>query len=95
MDEEAAELHVACFMGLISFLTSRPEVLRVSPKVEKRLLNAAARAIIQSATVTDSPLTDVGLDGTGQVIQVGIILRMALSVWVGSCIIVSSMGVAL
>ncbi|CAN0198488.1 unnamed protein product, partial [Ectocarpus sp. 6 AP-2014] len=67
---EAAELHVACFMGLVSFLASKPEVLRVAPRQSQALLNAAARANIQSATVTDTPLTDAGLDGTGQVVQV-------------------------
>lgn len=76
--EEAAELHVACFMDLISFLASRPEVLRVSPRHSQRLFNAAARAIIQSATVTSSPLTDAGLDGTGEVIQVGKALALRL-----------------
>ncbi|CAM9868950.1 unnamed protein product, partial [Ascophyllum nodosum] len=68
--EEAVELHMACFMGLVSFLASRPEVLRVAPKHKRRLLNAAARANIQTATVTSTPLTDAGLDGTGEVIQV-------------------------
>lgn len=29
-EEEAAELHVACFMGLVSFLANRHEVLRVA-----------------------------------------------------------------
>lgn len=61
---------MACFMGLASFLASRPEVLRVAPRYAQRLLNASARAIINSATATDTPLTDAGLDGTGQVIQV-------------------------
>ncbi|CAM9533797.1 unnamed protein product [Scytosiphon promiscuus] len=68
--EEAAELHVACFMGLVSFLASRHEVLRVASWNMKRTLNAAARANIQSATVTDTPLTSAGLDGSGEVIQV-------------------------
>lgn len=67
---EAAELHIACFMGFVSFLASKPEVLRVAPRQSQALLNAAARANIQSATVTDTPLTDAGLDGTGQVVQV-------------------------
>ncbi|CAM9402432.1 unnamed protein product [Ectocarpus sp. 8 AP-2014] len=57
-------------MGLVSFLASKPEVLRVAPRQSQALLNAAARANIQSATVTDTPLTDAGLDGTGQVVQV-------------------------
>ena len=70
-DGEAEELHVACFMGLVSFLTSRLEVLRVAPRHRLDLLDAAARATIQTATTTDTPLTDAGLDGTGQVIQVG------------------------
>lgn len=68
--EEATELHVACFMGLVSFFASRAEVLNVGARVQQRLLNAAARAIIQSSTATSSPLTDAGLDGTGEVIQV-------------------------
>ncbi|CAM9790716.1 unnamed protein product, partial [Ectocarpus fasciculatus] len=69
-EEESTELHVACFMGLVSFLAGRPEVLRVSPRPTKRLLNAAARGVNQSASVTDTPLTDAGLDGTGEIIQV-------------------------
>lgn len=68
--EEAAELRVACFMGLVSFLSSRMEVLRVAPRHTKHLYNAAARAMIQSATVKETPLTDAGLDGTGEIIQV-------------------------
>lgn len=69
--EEAVELHVACFMGLVSFLAGRLEVLRVMPWHAQDLLNAAARANIQTATVTSTPLTDAGLNGTGEVIQVG------------------------
>ncbi|CAM9166855.1 unnamed protein product, partial [Hapterophycus canaliculatus] len=69
-EEESTELHVACFMGLVSVLTGRLDVLRVSSRHSKRVLNEAARGIIQSATVTDTPLTDAGLDGTGEVIQI-------------------------
>lgn len=69
-DGEAAELHVACFMSLVSFLAGRLETLRVAPRRSQRLHNSAARANIQSATVTETPLTDAGLDGTGQVVQV-------------------------
>ena len=47
------------------------EVLRVSPWQKKVTLNASARANIQSGTVTATPLTDAGLDGTGEIIQVG------------------------
>lgn len=68
--EESTELRVACFMGLVSFLSSRVEVLRVSPWHTARLLNAVARPMIQSATLTETPLTDAGLDGTGQIVQV-------------------------
>lgn len=68
--EEATELHMACFMGLVSFLAGRTEVLRIAPWHTKVLLNAAARANIQSASVTKTPLTDAGLDGSGEVIQV-------------------------
>lgn len=69
--EEADELHVACFMGLVSFLAGKNEVLRVSPWEKKFTLNSSARANIQSGTVTATPLTDAGLDGTGEIIQVG------------------------
>lgn len=68
--EEATELHVACFMGLLSVLASRPEVVRISATPKTRLLNASARGTIQTGVATDTPLTDAGLDGTGQVIQV-------------------------
>ena len=68
--EESTELSVACFMGLVSFLAGRHEVLRIAPWHTKSLLNAAARANIQSASVTKTPLTDAGLDGSGEVIQV-------------------------
>lgn len=71
---EAAELRVACFMGLLSFLAGRLDVLRVSSTHTYRPLNAEARANVQSATITDTPLTDAGLDGTGQVIQVRLLL---------------------
>ncbi|CAN0316610.1 unnamed protein product, partial [Scytosiphon promiscuus] len=69
-EEESTELHVACFMGLVSVLAARMDVLRVSSWHSKRLLNESARNVIQSATATDSPLTDAGLDGTGEVIQI-------------------------
>lgn len=65
---------MACFMGLVSFLAGRPEVLRVAPRHRMRLHNAAARANIQSASVTSTPLTDAGLNGTGEVVQVKPIL---------------------
>lgn len=68
--DEATELHVACFMGLISFLASKQEVLRIAPSRPVRLLDATARAIIQTATPSQTPLTDAGLDGTGEIIQV-------------------------
>lgn len=69
--EEEEELHVACFMGFVSFLAGRIEVLRVAPWHAKVVFNAAARANIQTATATSTPLTDAGLNGTGEVIQVG------------------------
>ena len=64
---------MACFMGFVSVPAGRPEVLRVTPRHQTRLLNAAARANIQLATVTSTPLTDAGLDGTGEVIQVSVV----------------------
>lgn len=67
---ESDELQMACFMGLVSYLAGLPEVQRVSPFHESRLLNAVAGAIVQSGNIVDRPLTDAGLDGTGEVIQV-------------------------
>ena len=43
---------------------------RVSPFHESRILNAGAGAIVQSGNDIDRPLTDAGLDVTGEVIQV-------------------------
>lgn len=61
---------MACFMGLVSYFASLPEVLWVGPYHRHKVLNAVARAVSQSATITDTPLTDAGLDGTDEVIQV-------------------------
>lgn len=68
--EESDELQVACLMGLVSFLAVVPEVQRISPLHASELKNAVAGAIIQSGNIEDKPLTDAGLDGTGEVIQV-------------------------
>ena len=67
---ESDELQMACFMGLVSFLSGLPEVQRVSPFHETRIMNAVAGAIVQSGNGADRPLTKAGLDGTGEVIQV-------------------------
>lgn len=69
-EDDAQELKMACFMGLISYLADRSEVLRVSPFHAPRPLNAVARAIVQSAGIELTPLSDAGLDGTGEVVQV-------------------------
>lgn len=42
-DEESAELQMACFMGLVSFLASRHEVLRVSTWNRKVNLRGSTR----------------------------------------------------
>lgn len=67
-----ADFHVACFMGLVSYLSSRSEVLRIAPYHRTKLLNAVAKAITFSATTdtSETKLTAAGLDGTGEVIQV-------------------------
>lgn len=68
--EEATESQVACFMSLLSTLAAVPEVLRISPRHEKVLHNAAAFKTIQSGAAGGTPFTDLGLDGTGEIIQV-------------------------
>lgn len=75
---ESEELKVACFMGLVSYLASVPEVLRVAPLHRTKILNAVAKAIGQSATITDTPLSDAGLDGTGEVIQASTLTDLCL-----------------
>lgn len=68
--EEADELQMACFMGLLSFFAATPEVQRIAPLHVPQLLNAVAGAIVQSGNIADKPLTAAGLDGTGEIIQV-------------------------
>lgn len=67
---ESDELQMACLMGLVSHLAAVPEVQRISPLHASELKNAVAGSIVQSGTVADRPLTEAGLDGTGEVIQV-------------------------
>lgn len=69
-DGTAPETQIACFMGLLSHLASKPEVLRIAPRYSTRLANAVASAIVQSATTTSTSMQDAGLDGNGEVIQV-------------------------
>lgn len=57
-------------MSLLSQLAVKSEVLRVSPLHSAELLNAVGNPVVQSATTTDTPLLDAGLDGTGEVLQV-------------------------
>lgn len=71
-NEDGSEMQMACFMGLLSHLASKAEVLRISPLPVEQLHNAVGSAIVQSASIIDTPFLDVGLDGTGEVIQVGI-----------------------
>lgn len=67
---ESDELQMACLMGLVSYLATVPEVQRISPLHASELKNAVAGAIVQSGNADDRPLTEAGLDGTGEVIQV-------------------------
>ena len=69
-EEPPTEAKMACYMALLMQLTVKPEVLRVSPKYRAKLLNSMTNAVVQSATTAETPLTDAGLDGKGEVIQV-------------------------
>lgn len=60
---------MSCFMSLLAQLAAKPEVLRVSPLHRAQQHNAVASAVVQSATSTETPLLDAGLDGMGEVIQ--------------------------
>lgn len=68
--EESDELKMACLMGLVSVLAAVPEVQRISPLHASELKNAVAGAIVQSGNIAEKPLTDAGLDGAGEIIQV-------------------------
>ncbi|CAN0541254.1 unnamed protein product, partial [Scytosiphon promiscuus] len=61
---------MACLMGLISFLASRPEAARVSALPRGELFNEVATRIVQGASETNSPLWERGVDSPGQVVQV-------------------------
>lgn len=61
----------SCLMGLISFLASRPEAVRVSALPRGQMFNGVAARIVQGASLTTTPLWDRGVDGTDQVVQVG------------------------
>eukprot|EP00752_Nemacystus_decipiens_P005062 g4596.t1 len=69
-DDRPSEVKMSCFMGLLVQLAAKPEVLRVSLLHRARTLNSLANAVVQSATTTETPLVDAGLDGAGEVIQV-------------------------
>ena len=58
-------------MMLIAFLASRPEAVRVSALPRSQMSNAVAGRIVQGASATTSPVWDHGVDGSGQVVQVG------------------------
>lgn len=69
---DSDDLHTACFMSLVSVLASTPEVLRISPYHAPTAVNAVGASVVESATddITQTPLRDAGLDGTGEVVQV-------------------------
>lgn len=81
---ESDELQMACLMGLVSYLSGLPEVQRVSPFHESRIMNAVAGAIVQSGNNVDRPLTEAGLDGTGEVIQVRFVFCLRISCYLFS-----------
>ena len=80
---------MACYMALLVQLADKPEVLRVSPILKVKLLNAVGSAVVQSATTTKTPLHDAGLDGQGEVIQVSGVRRCLTEVFfkkqLGAC----------
>lgn len=56
--EESAELHMACFMGLVSFLASTNEVLRVDTwhhKVGENTINTMWCAWVIPVSVENAP----------------------------------------
>ncbi|CAN0313320.1 unnamed protein product, partial [Hapterophycus canaliculatus] len=63
---------MACFMGLLSQLAAKREVLRVSTLHGATTLNSVASAVLQSGTITETPLLDAGLDGTGEIVDTGL-----------------------
>lgn len=70
-DVEVPEVKMACFMGLVSQFAAKPEVLRVAPLHSMQELDAITAAVMESASIVNTPLRGAGLDGTGEVIQAG------------------------
>lgn len=69
-DEQREREKTACLMGLVSFLAAQPQVARISALPRAELSNAVAGRIVQGASATTSPVWDLGVDGSGQVVQV-------------------------
>ena len=67
---QSDELKTSCRFGFHSYGEWVRNSQSAGPFHEARIMNAVAGAIVQSGNVVDRPLTEAGLDGTGEVIQV-------------------------
>ena len=54
----------------MTVLIADPGVSRLALSRGMRLQNNHARPIVQSGTITDTPLSDIGLDGEGVVVGI-------------------------
>ena len=63
----------ACFANMLAILAMHNEVLDVTIRPHDKTLNAVGKAICQSASITETntPYSNAGLNGTGQIIGVG------------------------
>lgn len=60
----------SCLFALLAYLASDPAVLFVETYSPIIAYNQMASAIVQTGTTLDHTFDDVGLNGTGQVVQV-------------------------
>lgn len=77
-EDHPSETKMACFMGLLSQLAAKPEVLRVSALHRAEYLGSVTNALIQSASTNETNLFTFGLDGAGEVIQASHLERYVL-----------------
>lgn len=59
-----------CFVYLVEYLSLHSEVLSVSIDVRPKALNYNSRGLLQGGSCDNSPLTDIGLTGNGQIVGV-------------------------
>eukprot|EP00904_Undaria_pinnatifida_P010529 jgi/Undpi1/6606/HiC_scaffold_20.g09085.m1 len=61
---------MACFVGLIGFLSAQPEVMHIHPDARAEATNKVVSAYIEGGEPTETPMREAGLNGAGQIIGI-------------------------